>query len=123
MVVDVAEDDALMQEEIFGPILPIVTVDSLEEGIDFLNGREKPLALYVFSDSSSVRIQHPAHQQTPLARILNAHSRRLKIVNKVLENTSSGGFCSNDGIIHSCLPSFPFGGVGGCRSLRSLAGI
>lgn len=39
----------------------------------------------------------------------------LKIVNKVLENTSSGGFCSNDGIIHTCLPSFPFGGVGGCR--------
>lgn len=39
----------------------------------------------------------------------------LKIVNKVLENTSSGGFCSNDGIIHTGLPSFPFGGVGGCR--------
>uniref|UniRef100_H2TXS1 Aldehyde dehydrogenase n=2 Tax=Takifugu rubripes TaxID=31033 RepID=H2TXS1_TAKRU len=87
VVVDVDEDDALMQEEIFGPILPIVTVDSVEKGIEFLNAREKPLALYVFSDDSS-------------------------LVNKVLESTSSGGFCSNDGIIHSGLPSFPFGGVG-----------
>ncbi|XP_070778636.1 aldehyde dehydrogenase family 3 member B1 isoform X3 [Enoplosus armatus] len=87
VVVDVAEDDALMEEEIFGPILPILTVESLEEGIDFINRKEKPLALYVFSDESSV-------------------------VNTVLENTSSGGFCSNDGIIHMTLPSLPFGGVG-----------
>ncbi|XP_054464294.1 aldehyde dehydrogenase family 3 member B1 [Anoplopoma fimbria] len=87
VLVDVAEDDALMAEEIFGPILPILTVDSLEEGIDFINRQEKALALYVFSDESSV-------------------------VNTVLENTSSGGFCSNDGIIHMCLPTLPFGGVG-----------
>lgn len=60
VVVDVDEDDVLMQEEIFGPILPIVTVDSVEKGIEFLNGREKPLALYVFSDDSSVRILAPA---------------------------------------------------------------
>lgn len=60
VVVDVTEDDVLMQEEIFGPILPIVTVDSVEKGIEFLNGREKPLALYVFSDESSVRIPAPA---------------------------------------------------------------
>lgn len=87
VVVDVAEDDALMQEEIFGPILPILTVESLEEGIDFINRKEKPLALYVFSDESSV-------------------------VNTVLNKTSSGGFCSNDGILHMTLPSLPFGGVG-----------
>lgn len=61
VVVDVAEDDALMQEEIFGPILPIVTVESVEKGIEFLNCREKPLALYVFSDDSSVRILPPPH--------------------------------------------------------------
>lgn len=60
VVVDVTEDDVLMQEEIFGPILPIVTVDSVEKGIEFLNGREKPLALYVFSNDSSVRILAPA---------------------------------------------------------------
>lgn len=57
VVVDVADDDALMQEEIFGPILPIIAVDSLEKGIEFVNCREKPLALYVFSDESSVSAQ------------------------------------------------------------------
>lgn len=55
MLVDVQESDVLMQEEIFGPILPIITIESLQEGIDFINRREKPLALYVFSDESSVR--------------------------------------------------------------------
>lgn len=87
VVVDVAEDDALMQEEIFGPILPILTIESLEKGIELINRKEKPLALYAFSDESSV-------------------------VDTVLQNTSSGGFCSNDGIIHMTLPSLPFGGVG-----------
>jgi len=55
VVVDVAEDDALMVDEIFGPILPILTVESLERSIDLVNRREKPLALYVFSNESSVR--------------------------------------------------------------------
>lgn len=87
MLVDVPEDDVLMQEEIFGPILPILTVDSLEEGINFINQRDKPLALYVFSDESSV-------------------------INTVLEKTSSGAFVSNDGIVHMTLPGLPFGGVG-----------
>nr|XP_020509746.1 aldehyde dehydrogenase family 3 member B1 [Labrus bergylta]XP_020509747.1 aldehyde dehydrogenase family 3 member B1 [Labrus bergylta] len=91
VVTDVTEDDALMKEEIFGPILPILTVDSLQEGISFINRQESPLALYVFSDESH-------------------------IVNKVLENTKSGGFCSNDGIVHMTLPTLPFGGIGasGC---------
>ncbi|XP_071397015.1 aldehyde dehydrogenase family 3 member B1 [Centroberyx affinis] len=87
VVVDVEEGDALMEEELFGPILPILTVESLEEGIDFINRKEKPLALYVFSEESSV-------------------------VNTVLEKTSSGGFCSNDGIVYMTLPGLPFGGVG-----------
>ncbi|XP_061701061.1 aldehyde dehydrogenase family 3 member B1 isoform X4 [Syngnathoides biaculeatus] len=86
-VVYVAEDDTLMKEEIFGPILPILTVESLEEAIDFVNHKEKPLALYIFSNETSV-------------------------INTVLEKTSSGGFCSNDGIIHMTLPGLPFGGVG-----------
>lgn len=119
VVVDLAEDDALMQEEIFGPILPIVTVDSVEEGIEFLNSREKPLALYVFSDDSLVKILAPAPSPCyslpkVMALILYTNFYLLKMVNKVLESTSSGGFCSNDGIIHPGLPSFPFGGVGGC---------
>ena len=60
VLVDVAEDDALMQEEIFGPILPIICVDTLEEGIAFINRQEKPLALYVFSEESSVRTHNYA---------------------------------------------------------------
>lgn len=52
---DVIESDALMQEEIFGPILPILTIKSLDEAINFVNEREKPLALYAFSDESQVR--------------------------------------------------------------------
>lgn len=55
MLVDVEEDDALMGEEIFGPILPILTVEELEKSIELVNRKEKPLALYVFSDESSVR--------------------------------------------------------------------
>ncbi|KAI1884483.1 hypothetical protein AGOR_G00226850 [Albula goreensis] len=87
VLVNVKENDVLMQEEIFGPILPILSVETLEEGIDFMNCREKPLALYIFSDEPQV-------------------------VTKVLEQTSSGGFCSNDGIVHMTLPGLPFGGVG-----------
>lgn len=66
MVVDVPEDDALMAEEIFGPILPIITVDSLEEGIEYINRGEKPLALYVFSDESHVRRLSSAASQAEM---------------------------------------------------------
>lgn len=55
MVVDVDETDALMQEEIFGPILPIIAIETVEEAINFVNAREKPLALYAFSDEPRVR--------------------------------------------------------------------
>jgi len=51
---DVASGSKVMQEEIFGPILPIITVNGLNEAIQFINEREKPLALYVFSSSSKV---------------------------------------------------------------------
>ncbi|XP_077590838.1 aldehyde dehydrogenase family 3 member B1 isoform X2 [Stigmatopora nigra] len=86
-VVDVAEDDILMKNEIFGPILPILAVDTLEKAIDLVNDKDKPLALYVFSNETS-------------------------IINTVMEKTTSGGFCANDGMIHITLPGLPFGGVG-----------
>lgn len=54
MLVDVQETDKVMQEEIFGPILPLMTVSSLDEAIDFINRQEKPLALYAFSNNSQV---------------------------------------------------------------------
>uniref|UniRef100_A0A2I2ZJ67 Aldehyde dehydrogenase 3 family member B1 n=1 Tax=Gorilla gorilla gorilla TaxID=9595 RepID=A0A2I2ZJ67_GORGO len=87
VLVDVQETEPVMQEEIFGPILPIVNVQSVDEAIEFINRREKPLALYAFSNSSQV-------------------------VKRVLTQTSSGGFCGNDGFMHMTLASLPFGGVG-----------
>lgn len=84
---DVSPESAVMQEEIFGPILPILAVDSLEAAIDFVNGRPSPLALYLFSRSREAR-------QT------------------VLKRTRSGGVCVNDVILHLTPPRLPFGGVG-----------
>ncbi|XP_006161019.2 aldehyde dehydrogenase family 3 member B1-like [Tupaia chinensis] len=54
VLVDVRETEPVMQEEIFGPILPIVNVRGLDEAVDFINRREKPLALYAFSNSNQV---------------------------------------------------------------------
>ncbi|XP_029812914.1 aldehyde dehydrogenase family 3 member B1 [Suricata suricatta] len=87
VLVDVEETEPVMQEEIFGPILPIVNVRGLDEAIDFINRREKPLALYAFSNNKQV-------------------------VKRLLAQTSSGGFCGNDGFMHLTLASLPFGGVG-----------
>lgn len=87
VLVDVQETEPVMQEEIFGPILPIMNVGSLDEAIDFINRREKPLSLYAFSKSSQV-------------------------VKQVLARTSSGAFTANDGFMYLSLSSLPFGGVG-----------
>lgn len=87
LLTDVSPNSPVMQEEIFGPILPILEVDSLDEAIRFVNGRPKPLALYYFS----------------------AKKRRL---DELLEKTSSGGVCVNETIMHFVNPSLPFGGVG-----------
>src|SRR5581483_8008204 len=84
---DVAPDAPVMQEEIFGPILPVLTVRSVDEAIDFVNDRDKPLALYLFSDSGDAQ-------------------------RKVLASTSSGGACINATMYHVAVPSLPFGGVG-----------
>ncbi|CAO2584115.1 Aldehyde dehydrogenase family 3 member B3 [Lemmus lemmus] len=86
VLVDVQETEPVMQE-IFGPILPLVTVRSLDDAIDFINRQEKPLALYAYSNSCQV-------------------------IKQVLARTSSGGFCGNDGFMHMTLSSLPFGGVG-----------
>ena len=87
IVVDPDPDSPLMREEIFGPVLPILAVDDLEEAIAFVNGRPKPLALYVFSDE-------PADAQT------------------VIDRTSSGGVCVNHTLFHITPHDLPFGGVG-----------
>ncbi|XP_061924403.1 aldehyde dehydrogenase, dimeric NADP-preferring-like isoform X2 [Entelurus aequoreus] len=84
---DVPPHSRLMQEEIFGPLLPIVTVSGVEEAISFINEREKPLALYIFSSDK-------------------------KTIKKMIEETTSGGVTVNDVMMHYTLNSLPFGGVG-----------
>ena len=84
---NVSWEDPVMQEEIFGPILPILAYDSLDEAISRINERPKPLALYVFTN-------------------------RPDIQNKVLQSTSSGGACINDTVMHVGVDTLPFGGVG-----------
>lgn len=76
----------IMQEEIFGPILPVLTYEKEEEAIDYINKHEKPLALYYFGKEKNGR--------------------------KFIDQTSSGGACINDVILHLANSRLPFGGVG-----------
>ncbi|KAL7735971.1 hypothetical protein ACLKA6_002401 [Drosophila palustris] len=87
ILVDVKPNDPIMEEEIFGPILPIYTVENAYDAIEFINAREKPLVIYVFSNSN-------------------------KLINEFKKNTTSGGFCSNETIMHVGVDTIPFGGVG-----------
>ena len=83
----VTNDSAIMQEEIFGPILPILTYQSLDEAIAFIHQRPKPLSLYLFSEDE------------------NATQR-------VINELSFGGGAINDTLMHLANPKLPFGGVG-----------
>lgn len=83
----VSLDAPIMQEEIFGPILPVIEYNNLEEAISLVNNQPKPLALYFFSKNQEYQQQ-------------------------ILEKTSSGGVCINDTIMHIGISELPFGGVG-----------
>ncbi|MBL1084626.1 aldehyde dehydrogenase family protein [Streptomyces actinomycinicus] len=87
VLADVEPDAPVMQEEIFGPILPIVTVAGLDEAIAFINDRDKPLALYVFSESDETR-------------------------ERIADETSSGGLGHGLPLAHLTVSDLPFGGVG-----------
>jgi coniferyl-aldehyde dehydrogenase len=93
LVLDPPDDLALMQEEIFGPILPVKAYDDLDEAIGHVNAGERPLALYVFSKDEQV-------------------------AGDVLRRTTSGGACVNSAAVHGALPSLPFGGIGQSGSGR-----
>ncbi len=80
-------DEPVMQEEIFGPILPVLAVDDVDDAIAQVNAHDKPLALYVFSEDRAV-------------------------VDRVVRATSSGGVCVNATLMHLAVPDLPFGGVG-----------
>ncbi len=84
---NVTEEDAVMQEEIFGPILPVLTVRSMEEALSFVNARPKPLAFYVFTQDK-------------------------KVEQLFLRRASFGGGCINDTVIHLATSAMGFGGVG-----------
>ena len=83
----VKPDAAVMEDEIFGPILPVLTVGDVDEAIRFVNDRDKPLALYAFSSDDDT-LEH------------------------VVANTSAGGVTLNHAVLHLAVPDLPFGGVG-----------
>ncbi|CAL9357684.1 aldehyde dehydrogenase family protein [Streptomyces sp. enrichment culture] len=87
VLADVDPASPVMREEIFGPVLPIVTVAGLDEAIDFVNDRDKPLALYVFSTSPQTR-------------------------SRIAAETSSGGLGYGLPLAHLTVSDLPFGGVG-----------
>jgi len=87
IVKDVTAEDALMSEEIFGPVLPIVPIADIDEAITFINERDHPLALYVFSRDDEIK-------------------------KKVFRNTKSGAAVANETVIHCAVDGLPFGGVG-----------
>jgi len=82
-----ANDDSLMKEELFAPIMPIIAFDDFEWALDFIRKRPKPLAMYLFT-------------------------RDQKLVDHTLSTTSCGGVTINDVILHISLDTLPFGGVG-----------
>jgi aldehyde dehydrogenase (NAD+) len=87
VLVDVPPDAPVMQDEIFGPVLPVLTYQTPEEAVNFVRARPPPLALYVF-----------------------ARSRRE--ADAVLDGTASGGACVNNTVFHLANPDLPFGGIG-----------
>ncbi|MBO4613877.1 MAG: aldehyde dehydrogenase [Bacteroidales bacterium] len=84
---NVTPDDAVMQEEIFGPVLPIIVIENTDEAANFIKSRPKPLALYLFTSDRKVEKQF-------------------------LREVPFGGGCVNDTIIHIATNNLPFGGVG-----------
>ncbi|XP_020203974.1 aldehyde dehydrogenase family 3 member H1 [Cajanus cajan] len=86
IVLDVPEDAMVMQEEIFGPILPIITVDNIEDCYSIIKSKPKPLAAYLFTNNEQLKKDY-------------------------VEKISSGGMLINDAVIHVATRGLPFGGV------------
>ncbi len=87
LVLHAKEDMLVMQEEIFGPILPVRTYESIDEAISYVNDHPRPLALYAFDDDQ-------------------------KRVDRILRETVSGAACVNTAMLHFAMADLPFGGVG-----------
>jgi len=87
VLTDVTWDDKVMQEEIFGPILPVMTFEHLYEAISAIKKRPKPLALYLFTNDENVK-------------------------QRIIDELSFGGGCINDALVHALNGEFNFDGVG-----------
>lgn len=87
IVLDAPQDSLIMSEEIFGPLLPIITVNKLEESFDLINAGTKPLAAYLFTNDNKFKEQF-------------------------VKNVSAGGLLINDTVLHLVVHTLPFGGVG-----------
>jgi len=100
MLHQVPDDALVMKEEIFGPILPIISIDSTEDAIEYINSKDRPLALYWFGKDK-------------------------KIIQEILSRTHSGGVCINDTLLQAAVEDLPFGGIGasGMGSYHGKAGF
>ncbi|KAK7934096.1 hypothetical protein WMY93_004992 [Mugilogobius chulae] len=87
ILTDIVDTDLIMQQDVFGPVLPFLTVQNVDEAIAFINKQEKPLCVYAFSNDN-------------------------KVISQLINETSSGSFCSNDCVLQSLMVTLPFGGVG-----------
>jgi acyl-CoA reductase-like NAD-dependent aldehyde dehydrogenase len=87
LIIDPPDEIAVMREEIFGPLLPVKRYRDINDAIEYVNGRPRPLALYLFAQDQ-------------------------KLIDRVLERTVSGGVCVNDTLLHVAAEDLPFGGVG-----------
>ena len=82
------ECPGIMQDEIFGPLMPVITYENLDEAVGYIDSRERPLAAYIFSENKGIK-------------------------RELLQRLHFGGGCVNDTIIHLASENLPFGGVGG----------
>ena len=99
IITNIEMTDKIMQEEVFGPILPIMTFEELSSAFEIIDQFEKPLAIYYYGSEKTAKT--------------------------VMDKTSSGGACVNDGLLHIVNLNLPFGGVGnsGLGSYRGYEGF
>lgn len=115
MLKDVTADSRVMKEEIFGPLLPIVSVSGVDQAIQFIREREKPLVVYVFSHDNKVEKKKKTNKLHPG---VNGHiyprcfASLPQLIRRVIAETSSGALLANDCLVHFTVNALPFGGVG-----------
>lgn len=87
LITKTSDDMLLLQEEIFGPLLPVITYQTIDNAIDYINQRPRPLALYIMSFDEEVQ-------------------------EVIMKSTHSGGVCINETVFHVAADDAPFGGIG-----------